>query len=86
MKHKFIVTGLLAALMANGAQASEDQRPETEKVRLEEVSELLERLSRTGALEIDSEGNVRIKPSILNQLYQKGRVDMQVASFSSVCT
>ena len=90
MKHKLILTGLFAALAANSARASEEsqrvQAREIGEARLEEAAQLLEYLSKTGALEFDSEGNVRVKPSILDQLRVRGRMEMQTASFSSVCT
>lgn len=89
-KHKFILTGLFAALVANSARASEESQSvqvrEVEEARLEAAAQLLEHLSKTGALEFDSEGNVRVKPSILDQLRVRGRMEVQTASFSSVCT
>lgn len=85
-----ILTAIFAALCANGAYASapaaEVLSESNEKAQLDEVQILLERLNQAKAIEVDEAGNVRVKPSILEQLKREGRMQTQMASFGSICT
>ncbi len=86
---KLILTGMMAAMIASGsyavAQETEVQKMETNQLRLEEVQALLEQLSQAGALEADKKGNIRVKPSIMDQLRQSGRTESALSAYSVVC-
>lgn len=89
-QRNLILTAIFAALCANGAYAAAPATgvlsESNEKAQLDEVQILLERLSQAKVLEVDEAGNVRVKPSILEQLKRDGRMETQMASFGSICT
>ena len=45
------------------------------RLRSKKYGSLLERLREAQALDVDADGNVRIKPSVLQQLRAQGRLD-----------
>jgi hypothetical protein len=89
-QRNLILSAIFVALCANGAYATapaaEVLSGSNEKAQLDEVQILLERLSQAKALEVDEDGNVRVKPSILEKLKRDGRMETQMASFGSICT
>ena len=85
-----ILTAIFAALCANSAHATapatELPSEAKEKVQLDEVQILLERLNQAKTLELDETGNVRLKPSILEKLNRDGRIQTETASAGGICT
>lgn len=53
--------------------------------QLVEIDVLLQQLSNAHALEIDDEGNVRVRKSIAEQLRIRGRLTTTAGSFGSIC-
>ena len=90
-RHNVILTMLFAAFFAKGAQANTNATEvispadSHENANLDEVQALLERLTDAHALEVDDNGNVRVKQSIVDKLKRDGRLQMQTASFGSIC-
>lgn len=91
-RRNVILTMLFAAFFAKGAQANTNAtgrmnlNEARENAKLDEVQSLLERLTEANALEVDENGNVRVKPSVVEKLRSQGRMLMQTASFGSICT
>jgi hypothetical protein len=94
-RHNVIMAILFALVFAKGAggqtAAPAPQTPsgvdaKDDDANLNEVQALLEQLNNAHALEVDENGNVRVKPSIIEKLKHDGRMQMAPASFGSICT
>lgn len=93
-KQELILTMLLTAFVAKGAQAAgvrggnADARIATdaqEEAKIEETNALLNRLAEIGALDVDENENVKVKKSVLDELRKQGRIKEIQARFGSIC-
>ena len=90
-RRNVILTILFAAVCAKGANASANATeiaPDTiaqEEAKLNEVQLLIEKLNGAHALESDENGNVHVKPSVLDKLRENGRADVVAAIGGGIC-
>jgi hypothetical protein len=86
---------IVAALVLNSSAAlAEEKIPDQdakaqaqvqEEMRLAKINALLVELAKEKALEIDERGNVRVKPSLREQLLNRGRLNAISAGNGVVC-
>lgn len=87
---KLIATAIVLATIGSGSvtfaeTTVENTSPALSQEQLAQFEASIEFLSQSGALSADSEGNVRLKPGIINQLREAGRLTSRFASGSGLC-
>lgn len=90
-KQNTILMTLVALLLTKSAYANVNSSDVVatdpkEKASLAEVQTLLERLTEANALEIGEDGNVRLKPSVLDKLKSSDRFQKVSSAWSIICT